>query len=997
MMNPYNINPAARRFAEVPKDEEEPNLPGKTGQDNQDPKNAAPAPDKNPPDQELIKEISWSEQDVLQSYLPFANNPDPIVRSKGLKIYREMMQDDQVKVCVDVRIQARLSTPWEIVPGLPGNVLSEKMAKFIKTCLTRMRGNFETDMEQMYSAIGYGFSISEKVFDYIEKGEFKGMIGLRAIKTREPFNYDFKIDPHGNLLGLTYIGITGKENNDLGAPGAFGTMAYGNMSPLGTILPTRGNLAAGVKAPFGSIENPFPPEKFIVYSYNPQFGNWYGRSDFLGAFKWWLMKKHGSKFWAIWLERYASPFVWAQYKRDAGLKKESLLAIDDFIRNLSARQGVRVSDAVDINSIQFTPSAGDAYEKAIEAYNRYIAHAILFPNLLGFTGGQGSSGGSYSLGQKQFDSFLWILNKMGRDMSETIVGDQIIKQLIQINFGDEVDQELYPKFRFISIDDAAIEVRSKIVDTLCRAGIVAKEEEWVRDFLTLPKLKPGIVLPDAQPQGGIDPNNPEGKPGEQKPAGAQKKDDEPEPKKTESEPKKDETKMAEFKEREPDYFEQKMKVKQFKSDLEKLDQGLLEEATAAMESIREELLDKVTRKNLVTEGDISAVAKLTVNVKGLKDTFAKWMVKIYLDSKLSQLEEMGRAGLNVEITKRFAAVSQEWEPLPPQEAVDYFRRKVTAKIVDDAGKKILIDLATGFDISFFQNRAFTIAGIVRDDVMNDAKQILLNGIKRQDQAGAVKSLKDMFNKYLDQGIEIDEELLSPHRLNTIVRTNITEAINEGRAAMMTDPDVGDFVQFFQYTAIMDERTTDYCRCMDGKIFRIEDLDQIKPPAHFNCRSFTVPITQFEIQDLKKDGRGVEVSSPCSDRMSGFSDLKRDPIQIKNQDDPSKPPEVQKKKEEPVIDLAPAPKTTADQEATERLKKDLSQLIVRCPYNFCNSDKITFNSRMMNIGNYECEACRLPFRVSSKGDLYLYDAGIDKWERTTIGSLPAYFAEKENKK
>ncbi len=988
-MDPYSINPLAAKNRSEERDQIPPSSETGKGLENPDPKNAAPAESKKPDPMDLIKEISWSEQDVLQSYLPFANNPDPIVRSKGLKIYREMMQDDQIKVCVDVRIQARLSTPWEIVPGTPGNAQSEDMAGFIKEVLQRMRGNFETDMEQMYSAITYGFSISEKIFDYIETGKYKGKIGLRAIKTREPYNYDFKVDPHGNMLGLVYVGITGKEGN-----GDLGSGFNSGFNSLGTMLPnqSQGNKTGGT--PAGSLENPFPPEKFIIYSYNPQFGNWYGRSDLMAAFKWWLMKKHGSKFWAIWLERYASPFIWAQYKRDAGLKKEALLAIDDFIRNLSARQGVRVSDAVEIKDIQFAPSSGDAYEKAIEAYNRYIAHAILFPNLLGFTGGQGSSGGSYSLGQKQFDSFLWILNKMGRDMSETIVGEQIIKQLIQINYGEDVDQSLYPKFRFISIDDSAIEVRSKIIDTLTRAGIVSKEEEWVRDFLTLPKIAPGIVLPEAEELGGFGNQN-----------GNQKKEDAPKPaqkpaekeeKPAAKEPEKEEAKMAEFKEREPDYFEKKMKVKQFKEEIGRLDQDLFDEASKAISDIRDDIIDQVDRKRIIADENPKDVQRLAVNTKELKDIFAKWMVKTYLDAKLSQLEEMGRGGLNVEIVKKFAAVSNAWEPLPPQEAVDFFRKKVTARIVTEEGKKILIDFANGFDLAFFQQRAFTIAGIVRDDIMNDAKQILLNGIKRQDQAGAVKDLKDMFNKYLDQGMEIDAELLTPHRLNTIVRTNITEAVNEGRAAMMTDPDVSTFVQFFQYTAIIDERTTDYCDCMDGKIFRIEDLDLLKPPAHFNCRSFTVPITQFEIQDLKREGRGVEVSQPCPDRMVGFTDQKREPIQIKNENDPAKPPAVATPEPKKELDIPAAQKTEADIQATERLKRDLEQLIVRCPYAFCQSDDIAFKSRMMNVGNYECGSCKLPFRVSSKGDLYLYDAGVDKWERTTIGLLPKFFSEKGNK-
>lgn len=976
-MNPYSINPvAATRRASDPDQKDPKNNPisenplGK--ETNADPKNAIGPNGKQLGTDELIKEISWSETDVLQSYLPFANNPDPIVRSKGLKIYREMMQDDQVKVCIDVRIQARLSTPWEIVPGLPGNAQAEEMAAFIKECLMRMRGNFETDMEQIYSAIGYGFSISEKVFDYIETGKFKGKIGLRAIKTREPYNYDFKVDSHGNMLGLTYIGMTGKDNDD--------PQLMGTLNSLAALIPS--SQKQGANSPLGTIQNPFPPEKFIIYPYNPQFGNWYGRSDLMAAFKWWLMKKHGSKFWAIWLERYASPFVWAQYKRDAGLKKEALLAIDDFIRNLSARQGVRVSDAVDLNTIQFAPAAGDAYEKAIEAYNRYIAHAILFPNLMGFTGAQGSSGGSYSLGQKQMESFIWILNKMGRDMSETVVGDQIIKQLIQINFGD-VDNELMPKFKFISIDDASIETRSKIIETLTRAGLVAREEEWVRDFLTIPKKAPDIILPETQQPGGF---------GGGQGSGWNKGGDGSKPQAKENVPAQDkksdakDTEVKKMKEVDPNFFEKKMKVDHFKTKLDFLDKNLFEEASVAITGIRDDVISQVERKKLIVDGNPKDVQKLAVNTKELRDVFAKWIVKIFLDAKLGQLEELARGGVDVEIVKKFT-VSNDWDPLPPQEAIDYFKRKVTARLVDDTGRRVIIDITSGVDISFFQQRAFMIAGIVRDDILNDAKQILLNGIKRQDQVGAVKDLKDMFNKYLDQGTEVDEELLAPHRLNTIVRTNITEAINEGRAEMMTHPDVGEFVQFFQYTAIMDERTTDYCRCMDGKIFRIEDILLIKPPAHYNCRSFTVPVTQFEIDDLKEQGRGVEVSEACAGRMAGFSDLKRDALSL---------PIPARVAPNPAFDAPAAPRSPADQAANQRLRQELRQIIARCPYKACGSESVRMIGHKYNMGEFTCETCSMPFRVSNSGDLYLYEAGLDKWERVSGSLMPQYFSEYSDK-
>lgn len=917
---------------------------------------------KIPVPREQLSEISWSESDVIQSYIPYGNNPDPVARIKGLEIYRAMMEDDQIKVCVDLRKQARLSTPWEILPGAEDNPQAKEMAEFVEYNLRRIRGTFEDRLYKIYSAIEYGFSISEKIFEVIPDGKYKGMIGLADIKSREPFNYDFKVDAHGNMLGLVYIGATPGGTNNAGA----------FFTPGGGFGSRQNNGSARNQEPqMGTLENPFPPEKFIIYSYNMEFSNWYGRSDLLAAFRHYQAKKHVLKFWNIYLERYASPFLIATYKRDVGLTPKSLEAVDDFIRNLSARQGMRVSDAITITPIQFSASNTDIYEKSIEASNRFMAHALLFPNLMGFT--DQSKTGSYSLGQKHYDAFVWVLEKLGRDTTETIVGEQIIKQLIDYNYPD-VDDELYPKFSFLSIEEESIKMRADILNVLKNSGLINPEEEWIRDFLTLPQRDPNLPLVDPAanligPDGN--PMNPSmNKPpfgnknnfppqGNKKPNQDQAKPDKPDAKKPIAQ------KMQQFKERAPDEFEKKMRVKEFKAAVDSADEAMFKDASAAIIDMRDTLINFVYKKKVITEGDANLIKNIPLNVGALKNVFLNWYLKIYLDSKLRAFEEFGRAGADIEVVRKFAdqsAPMEDWIPLPPAEAMDFFARKVTAKIVDKDGKKKIVDLTSGTDLTYIRNKAFTIAGVVRDDILNSAKNILLNGIKRVDEPGTVKDLKDMFNRYLDQGIEVDGELTTPHRLNTIVRTNVSEAINEGRAAMIQDPDVGDFVQFWQYTAVIDDRTTDYCLCMDQKKFRVEDLDSLKPPSHFNCRSFVVPITQFEVNDLKSSGRGVQLDEPCFDRAPGF-DEKREPVQITN--DPLDPRGV---------------------------KEQLSAWVIKCPYKGCSSGQIQFDKAIYNVGEYHCDDCGLPFRVSVKGDIYLYDAGREKWERVSMGLQPSFFKE-----
>jgi SPP1 gp7 family putative phage head morphogenesis protein len=82
-----------------------------------------------------------------------------------------------------------------------------------------------------------------------------------------------------------------------------------------------------------------------------------------------------------------------------------------------------------------------------------------------------------------------------------------------------------------------------------------------------------------------------------------------------------------------------------------------------------------------------------------------------------------------------------------------------------------------------------------------------------------------------------------------VRTMTTGFYNGGRAQMMYE--VGDFVQYVQYSAILDDRTTDRCARLNGTIMRKDgNFEKIEPPLHYNCRSVILPITEEDVKEQK---------------------------------------------------------------------------------------------------------------------------------------------------
>ena len=938
----------------------------------------------------LLSEVSSSEGEVQRWLSPYGGNPDPVARQKGLKLYEEMMADEQIAVCVGLRKKAMLSTSWTIEPGIKDNSKAEKYAEFIKYVLERMDGTFEDDLEEIYSAIEFGFSISELNYMLLEDGPFAGKIGLRSIKTREPYNYNFKMDGHGNVLGLVYNGI-------VPAPTRSGMTGETVNSGL-WFLPGTASMN-GKSSPIGSVENPFPMEKFVHYAYNPKFNNPYGRSDLLSAFRYWNAKRYVLKFWNIWLERYATPFMHATIDGAVVANKKKIMDdVDDFIKNLQSRSGFRSPKGVELEVKGGTSRSGaDSYENAIEAFNRWMAHGIFCPNLMGFSGagsggGSGSSGssGSFALGKKHFEAFMWVVSKMNKDTQETIVGEQIIRRLMELNF-PEPDDKLFPKFRARDVDDDQTEQRARVLTTLARDGFVNPDEEWVREYLSMPELAEGVVLARPEPQGLFGPNgrpvsSSSGKDSKKKITDKSKKkkdmdDDENKVEEIKSHP------SRQFVDDRPSY-ESKVNFKELEESLDSAEQRFARDLNVSLSEARDEFMKTVRKRGLLSpEADTADVARLTFNVGGIKESVNEWLVKLHLDSKLRALEELRTGGVPVEIVKKFEDTPNEaWEPIPPAEAIDFFNKKVLARITLSKGEKVLMVLANSGELEFYADKAFAIAGIVRDDILNDAKQIILNGIKRLDIQATEAGLSELFSKYIAEGI-ISPQLAAPARLATIVRTNTLDALNQGRKALFDDPDVKGFVSYWEYSSVIDARTTDYCLCMDGKLFAMDDIGLLTPPAHYNCRAISVPVTKFETE-----GKDITISRPCPDRSLAFTDIVREPAAVMPglHDAPTLATQPEPL---PKLDAAPAPKSAATLEAERKLREELSQMIVMCAYSPCRSRNIRFVRRMLNIGEFSCEDCHLPFRISNMGDVYLFDPGIEKWERATRGLVPGFFSEK----
>jgi len=386
-------------------------------------------------------EIGYADSILYGSNDFIKFNPDALIISKGYKVYRYMMLDDQVKAVTEFKRAAVISRGYYFdVESDPdtGEPIEEQeeIGRFFDFVVDKIKGSFTDKLLGILSALPSGFSITEKVYQPIEY-DGKSYWGIKDLKLRpfETFNGGFTVDNHGNILKLEQV-------------------ACGNT-------------------------NTIPMEKVVHFVHQPDIDPHYGESDLRAAYRAWWSKDIAIKFQNIHLERHAGGFIHATVK--GNLNPTQTTNLENLLKNVSARTGAMVPEAVTLG--QFNPMRTDAYDRAISQHDKSIAKSILVPNLLGLSE-QGNTG-SYSQSQTQLTAFFWILDMIANRLAETL-NEQLFLQLSLWNFGTDV----FPRFTFEPISESQKEVIAKVWSEMVSKGSVTKsdsDEDWLRRLIGAPE------------------------------------------------------------------------------------------------------------------------------------------------------------------------------------------------------------------------------------------------------------------------------------------------------------------------------------------------------------------------------------------------------------------------------------------------------------------------------------------------------------------------------
>lgn len=283
--------------------------------------------------------------------------------------------------------------------------------------------------------------------------------------------------------------------------------------------------------------------------------------------------------------------------------------------------------------------------------------------------------------------------------------------------------------------------------------------------------------------------------------------------------------------RQKNRFERKVDFAQIEDGLNRLEDTTKERIKEILSESREALISYV-RKNL--EGKPGIVKDLRLSGMGdFQNTMKEFLRSSYA---------LGEKTLRSELPKKFAEKGPSFVP------VDALR--------------------------FLNEKAVHISGVLKDRLLGQAKEILLTAVKNgEPMATTIQKLNDLFDPYVgDATVLVDGEAIAAYRLETIVRTNATEAFNQGRLVAARDPEIVRFMTGMEFSAVLDGRTTEVCANLDGKIFRMgdSDLSRLAPPLHFNCRSILVPVTPDIQVDDDQFATPTEIGRALEQAGQGFT-------------------------------------------------------------------------------------------------------------------------------
>lgn len=590
---------------------------------------------------------------------------------------------------------------------------------------------------------------------------------------------------------------------------------------------------------FEGVWVPHNANYFTIWCHDHE-GDFIGQSDLKTAYRYWKAKDHVDKFWNVFLERCASPTPYGKYPMGASEPDQNKVL--QFLREMNVLGAAVMPKEWEVDLIQ-TTSNGSAYKARIDYCDRMIARSMLLPLLMLDEG----ASGSYSLGKEHADTFKMVVEYIGDTFAEEIMHEQLIKRLVSINW--QVDN--YPRLKWKPLTGSHWKESVEAMCSLVDKGILDAQEPVVRERIGLPPREVAGDDPATRPasgdrgrgSGGAPPSN--------------------DPKQGSGVPGTDPSQYTAARPAvEMLQHAEKVEFAEIERGLDQVEDRLQRNLAGTFERMRDGLIGAVRKRGIGRETrDLASVDRLRLaGVGDVRDAilaaFAQALHQGAADSWGEIERGLSAAGVQErpKVGKTMGAQLEVAQPIGGEPDVD-----TVADIIRFWNGKIPIQKEL---LEYYSRQAFTIAGTYRDELLAKAQTVIRRGLIRGASMQQIEfELGNLFAPYVVTG-EVSADVTSAARLHNIARTNVAEAYNSGRMNLFRHEEVRTFIQAFEYSAVLDERTTDFCQSWHGVILRADDprLSSITPPNHFQCRGILIPIVRGEIFQITRRLPAVEPQS-----------------------------------------------------------------------------------------------------------------------------------------
>jgi len=521
-------------------------------------------------------------------------------------------------------------------------------------------------------------------------------------------------------------------------------------------------------------------DKILLWINGDDYSQYHGKSELDAIYKYWFLKDFILKFWSMFIERFGAPLL------VAFVKAKNMKAARDGLKNIITQTSFTL-EKDDKMEIVEPKKEGEAFNNMIKYCDGEITKGLLMPTLMIETG----EGGSKALGDIQFKLFEYRIMFIQRKLQNLMRA--LIKKEVDLNFPNV---KHYPVFTFKPLTITQRRMMAQTFDLLIKNALIHPLEPWIRKELQLPEMDDEFW----------------------------------------------------------DDLDQAWRAKMTAGS-----QTIIDTPTPVADITRTEAQTPQREAAPVGESqrELSQTTRIKRQLDNADQKFADFLVpQVYsnIEALVKHVEEELKADKNIEFAKmpswlknlkyKFTGLEEGFREMMDDILVD-----VT---LEDNSHLTRYGMKSAFDVP-------TRTGAFRwiDQRMTDIRSGLLDYGSANANELELRILEDtklIVQKGLDEGLRgrdvvnnLRETMLgkryNPAQLQTVVRTNTTAIVNQGKKGFARAN--SDFVRGMEFVAIIDDRTTTICEELNGKQFAMDDpnLDKYTPPLHFSCRSVLDYITE----------------------------------------------------------------------------------------------------------------------------------------------------------